>query len=79
MNAPKDVLGRDLAIGQRVGVAFSYSQASVGHIRLGEIREMFEYTAPYGRPETVLRIWWEHENVLSPKIKYGAASRWIIL
>lgn len=70
MNTPKDVLGKDLAVGQRVGCAFSYSQASVGYIRLGILEEM---------QQDYIKVRWENENRLSPKMKYGSNTRWIIL
>lgn len=80
MNKPTDILGKDLEVGQRVGVAFSYSQASVGHIRLGTIEEIdMGHIVYYGSPEVILRVRWENGNKLSPKIKYGNSNRWIVL
>lgn len=85
MNAPTDVLGTPLAVGQKVGVAFSYSQASVGHIRLGVIQEMYEDKKQYSptEGEVVFRIMWGPDdrtpNKLSPKISYGSKTRWIVL
>lgn len=67
----KDVLGRDLVIGARVACAFSYNHASVGHLRIGTIEEMPD--------EYSIRIRWEEGYVLSAKMKYGAASRWLKL
>lgn len=71
MSFPNDVLGNTLAVGDRVGVAFSYSQASVGHIRLGIIEELND--------EYDIRVRWAQDGALSPKIKYGSSTRWIKL
>lgn len=53
----KDCVGRPLAIGDRVGVAFSYSRASVGYIKVGKIFEA-----------SPLRMEWEDGKVSPPMV-----------
>jgi hypothetical protein len=76
----KDVLGRDIVPGDRVGCAFSYSQASVGTIRLGEVVEI-EKHHPYPRNpdyETYrVKCKWDKDGKVSPWMHYGADHRWI--
>jgi hypothetical protein len=67
-----DVLGRPLVVGARVAVAFSYSRASVGHLRIGTIESMDD-------EHSIVMSWEDNNGKLSPKMKYGAASRWIRL
>lgn len=59
----KDCIGRDIKVGDLVGVAFSYSRASVGYIRIGTV-ESFE-------PEFRMR-WTDNRNVkpVSPPMVY---------
>lgn len=54
----KDCIGRPLAIGDRVGVAFSYSRASVGWIKVGIIHQL----------EPDLRMEWEDGKVSPPMV-----------
>ena len=70
MDRPTDIFGTNLEVGQRIGCAFSYSQASVGYIRLGEIAEM---------GEDYIKVRWEADNRVSPKMVYGKPNRWIVL
>lgn len=53
-----DCIGRPLAIGDRVGVAFSYSRASVGYIKVGIIHEL----------DTGLRMEWEDGKISPPMV-----------
>lgn len=66
-----DVLGRPLVVGARVACAFSYSRATAGHLRIGTIEEMPD--------EYSIRIRWEENDILSPKMRYGSSTRWIRL
>lgn len=65
-----DVLGQELRLGDRVACAFSYSQASVGYMRLGRIEEM---------EDDHVRIRWEESLKLSPKMNWGSSNRWMRL
>lgn len=66
-----DVLGQQLFVGAKVACAFSYNHASVGYLRIGIIKSMDD--------ENSIVVNWEYTDKLSPKMKYGSASRWIIL
>jgi len=60
----KDCIGRDVKVGDRVGIAFSYSRASVGYIRIGTIESL--------EPEFRMR-WEDNQNVkpVSPPMVYN--------
>lgn len=55
-----DCDGNPLHVGQRVGVAFSYSQASVGHIRIGRIESLDPF-----------HMRWEVDDKVSPKMVFS--------
>ena len=57
----EDVRGMPVRVGDKVGVAFSFSQASVGYIRLGEIVSLEPF-----------HVRWVDEDKVSPKMKYQA-------
>lgn len=59
----KDCIGRNVHVGDRVGIAFSYSRASVGYIRIGTIESL--------EPEFRMR-WEDNKNVkpVSPPMVY---------
>lgn len=61
-----DCLGRTLKVGDRVGVAFSYSQASVGYIRIGTIVNL---AGDRRRPELYMQ--WEGSDKFSPKMVFN--------
>lgn len=69
MNAPQDVLSRDLFVGARVGCAFS-TGTSTGYLRIGVIEEL---------TDSYIKVRWELNNELSPKMQYKSQRRWIIL
>lgn len=73
----KDVLDQDFTLGDRVAVAFSYSRASVGYMRLGTV-EMID-TVAHREEDIKLKVRWEKDNRLSPPIKYGSNTRWLKL
>ena len=54
----KDCIGRPLVVGDRVGVAFSYSRASVGWIKVGVIHQL----------EPQLRMEWEGGKISPPMV-----------
>lgn len=57
----KDCIGSDVNVGDRVGVAFSYSRASVGYIRIGTVESL--------EPKFLMR--WEVGNKVSPPMVYN--------
>ncbi|AVD99321.1 hypothetical protein SEA_BILLNYE_146 [Streptomyces phage BillNye] len=63
-----DCIGRPVAVGDRVGVAFSYSRASVGYIRIGRVKTL----------EPEFRMRWEADDKVSPPMVYDA-RRMVIL
>lgn len=73
----KDVLNNNFTVGDRVAVAFSYSRASVGYMRLGTV-EWID-TVAHREEDIKLRVRWEKDNKLSPDIKYGSNTRWLKL
>lgn len=73
----KDVLDQSFTVGDRVAVAFSYSRASVGYMRLGTV-EIVDTNAKT-EYDVKLRVRWEKDNKLSPPINYGSATRWMKL
>ena len=75
----KDVVGNDIVPGDRVGCAFSYSQASVGTIRLGEVVEIDVTPGPNGDWIQVKCRWDRDTSKVSPWMHYGAPHRWIKL
>jgi len=62
-----DCINRPLHVGQRVGVAFSYSQASVGYIRIGTI----ELLEPF-------HMKWEKDGKVSPQMVFNS-KRMVVL
>lgn len=52
----KDCIDRDVNVGDRVGVAFSYSRASVGYIRIGTVESL----------EPEFRMRWENNRNVKP-------------
>lgn len=56
----KDCIGRDIHVGDRVGIAFSYSGASVGYIRIGHIESL----------EPKFHMRWEGTDKVSPPMVY---------
>lgn len=62
-----DCVDRPLAVGDRVGVAFSYSQASVGYIRIGTIESLEPF-----------HMKWEKNDKVSPKMIFDS-SRMVLL
>lgn len=74
--AMKDVLNNDFTVGDRVAVAFSYSRASVGYMRLGTV-EIIDTTATF-ESNIEMKVRWD-DGRLSPAMKYGANTRWLKL
>lgn len=74
----KDVLGNTFTLGDRVAVAFSYSQASVGYMRLGTV-EFIDTANKRSEYDIKLKVRWEKDNKLSPLINYGSETRWLRL
>jgi hypothetical protein len=72
----KDVLTNNFTIGDKVAVAFSYSRASVGYMRIGTV-EIID-TAVTREEDVRLKIRWQ-DGQLSPWVKYGANTRWMKL
>lgn len=68
----KDVTGQNFTVGDRVVCAFSFSRASVGYLRLGTV----EIVDP---DNGQLQVRWEKDNKLSPPMRYGDSSRWLLL
>jgi hypothetical protein len=64
----KDCIGRPVSVGDRVGVAFSYSRASVGYIRIGIVKSL----------EPDFRMHWEADGKVSPVMVYDS-RRMVIL
>ncbi len=62
-----DCIGRTLKIGVRVGVAFSYSRASVGYIRIGKIESLEPF-----------HMRWDADDKVSPKMVFDE-KRMVIL
>ena len=77
----KDVLDRVIVPGDRVGCAFSYSQASVGTIRIGEVVEIDDTQVDrWNQPITRVKCRWDRSrDKVSPWMAYGANHRWIKL
>lgn len=71
----KDVRGTEFSTGAHVGVAFSYSRASVGYLRLGVVQEI-GYDTYDG---VVVKVLWDADGKVSPWIKYGDKKRWVLL
>jgi hypothetical protein len=63
----EDVTGRPLQIGDRVGVAFSYSRASVGYIRIGWVESLDPF-----------KMRWEADNKVSPEMVFSQ-NRMVLL
>lgn len=59
MNDFVDCIGRPLKVGDAVGVAFSYSRASVGYIRLGTINSLEPF-----------RMQWQKNGKISPDMVF---------
>lgn len=86
MNLPTELLDcrdRPFKIGDLVGCAFSYSRASVGHIRIGTLVEI-GVDETYYYTEIVVKIKWSDDDKkspgkVSPVMKYGDKSRWVLL
>lgn len=57
----KDCIGRDVHVGDRVGIAFSFSRASVGYIRIGTVESL----------EPEFRMRWEGTDKVSPPMVYN--------
>lgn len=64
----EDCIGRPVHVGDRVGVAFSYSRASVGYIRIGTVESL----------EPEFRMRWEKNDKVSPPMVYDS-RRMVIL
>lgn len=64
----KDCIDRPVAVGDRVGVAFSFSRASVGYIRIGTVVSL----------EPQFKMCWEADNKVSPAMVYDS-RRMVIL
>jgi hypothetical protein len=64
----KDCIDRPVSVGDRVGVAFSYSRASVGYIRIGTVETL--------EPNFLMR--WEADGKVSPPMVYNS-KRMVIL
>jgi hypothetical protein len=62
-----DCIGREVHPGARVGVAFSYSRASVGYIRVGIVHSL----------EPEFHMQWE-DGKISPKMAYNK-DRMVVL
>ncbi len=63
-----DCIGRAVEVGARVGVAFSYSRASVGYIRIGTVVSL----------EPQFKMCWEADSKVSPAMVYDS-RRMVIL
>lgn len=61
MSEFKDCIGRPVNVGDSVGVAFSYSRASVGYIRIGTVESL--------EPEFHMR--WDADDKVSPPMVYN--------
>lgn len=55
-----DVTGKEVSVGDHVGIAFSFSQASVGYIKLGVIETL-----------NPLTVKWDVTGKVSPKMVYN--------
>jgi hypothetical protein len=64
----KDCIDRPVVVGDRVGVAFSYSRASVGYIRIGKVESL--------EPKFLMK--WEADGKISPPMVYDS-RRMVIL
>lgn len=62
-----DCDGKRLYPGQRVGVAFSYSRASVGYIRIGKIESLEPF-----------HMRWELDDKVSPVMVFNS-KRMVVL
>jgi hypothetical protein len=63
----EDCTGREVKAGDRVGVAFSYSRASVGYIRIGKVESLDPF-----------HMRWEADDKVSPVMVYNS-HRMVIL
>jgi hypothetical protein len=54
----KDCVGNQILVGDTVGVAFSYSRASVGYIRIGVVEQL----------EPEFRMRWADDKVSPPMV-----------
>lgn len=72
----KDLMSNEFDVGDRVVVAFSYSRASVGYMRIGVVEEIDDRDARY-EGDIKMRVRWDEDDKLSPRMKYGEASRWL--
>ena len=52
----KDCIGREVHVGDRVGVAFSYSRASVGYIRVGTVETLEPFHMRWEDNRNVKRV-----------------------
>lgn len=57
----EDCIGREVCVGDRVGIAFSYSRASVGYIKIGRVESL----------EPEFRMRWEASDKVSPPMVYN--------
>jgi hypothetical protein len=64
----EDCVGREVQVGHKVGVAFSYSRASVGYIRIGVVESL----------EPEFRMKWDLDGKVSPPMVYNP-DRMVIL
>lgn len=58
-----DCIDRPLAVGDRVGVAFSYSRASVGYIKIGKVEIL---------DASEFRVTWEKGGKTSPPMVFDS-------
>lgn len=63
-----DCIDRPVEVSARVGVAFSYSRASVGYIRIGTVVSL----------EPQFKMCWEADSKVSPAMVYDS-RRMVIL
>jgi hypothetical protein len=56
----EDCVGRPLQVGDLVGVAFSYSRASVGYIRIGTIESLEPF-----------KMRWQADDKVSPEMVFS--------
>lgn len=61
MNEFEDCTGREVSVGDEVGVAFSYSRASVGWIKVGHVKSL----------EPRFHVEWG-DGKISPPMKYDS-------
>lgn len=73
-----DALGQQINVGDHVAIAFSYSRASVGHLRFGTVLGFEDVNFYSGGIEHHIWIRWDEPNKKDAKIKY-AGKRFLVI